>query len=86
MLKIKMILPWKTKPTKNLKRPRDGTGGGGKIVFTHRNCLRSWSAPFPRHPIMCLRVSHGIDSVIWVKNAIDVVFEFNRIIRDSSRA
>ena len=42
---------------------------------------------FPNNPIMCLRVSDDIDAVIWVKKClhnIDAVFEFNRVIRDSS--
>ena len=48
--KIK-ILPRKTRPTKDLKRPKGGTGGGkGEIVFMYRNCLRVWSATFFRHP------------------------------------
>ena len=67
--KIK-ILPRKTRPTKDLKRSWGGTEGGDEIVFTHRNCLRSWSAPFPSHLdySLCLRVSDDIDAVIWVKN------------------
>ena len=32
------ILPKKTRPMKDLKKPRGGTGGN-KIVLTHRNCL-----------------------------------------------
>ena len=38
---------------------------------------------------MCLRASDDNDAVIWVKNAldnIDAIFDFNRLIRDSSRA
>ena len=52
-LSVKNIIeipPRKTRPKKDLERPRGGTEGGGKIALTYRNCLRSWSAPFPRHP------------------------------------
>ena len=35
---------------KDSKRPWGGTGRGGKIVCTYRNCLRGFSAPFPIHP------------------------------------
>ena len=39
----------KIRPTNYLKSPA-AERGGNKIVFTHRNCLKRWSAPFPRHP------------------------------------
>ena len=45
-------------------------GGGSNIVFTYRDCLRSWNAPFPIDiPIMCLKVCDDVDAVIRVKNA-----------------
>ena len=57
--KIKTLLK-KTRPTKDLKRP-GAERSAGKIDFTYRNCLRSWSAPRPRHP-------DDIGAEIWVKN------------------
>ena len=68
MLKIK-ILPEKTRPTKDLKRPRGGTGGGGTKSFLRTVTVSGAGVLcFPDTPIMCLRVSHDIDAVVWVKN------------------
>ena len=44
------------------------------LVFKAKSFLRTVSVSgagvlcFPDTPIMCLRVSHDIDAVIWVKN------------------
>ena len=71
MLKIKIgLLPRKTKPTKDLKRPRGGTGRGvAKLFLRTATASGAGVLRFPDTPIMSLRVSHDIDSVTWVKNA-----------------
>ena len=63
--------------------------GGSKIVFMHRNCLRSWSALFPKHPdyvlerISCYRRCDLGEKYL---DNINAVFDLNHMIRDSSSA
>ena len=69
MLKLK-IPPRKTKPTKDLKRPRGGTGRGvAKLFLRSATVSGAGVLRYPNTPVMCLRVSDDIDAVIWVKNA-----------------
>ena len=57
--------------------PRLGGSGGTSetfLVFKAKSFLRTVTVSgagvlcFPNTPIICLRVSHDIDAVIWVKN------------------
>ena len=69
VLKIK-IPPRKTKPTKDLKRPRGGTGRGvAKLFLCPATVSGAGVLRCPNTLIMCLRVSDDIDAVIWVENA-----------------
>ena len=69
MLKIK-VLPKRTRPTKDLKRTKGGTGGKeAKLFLSTVSVSGAGVLRFSDIPIMCLRVSNDTDAVIWVKNA-----------------
>ena len=64
------MLPRKTRPTKDLKRPRGGTGGGEAKLFLRTVTVSgAGMLRFSDIPIMCLRVFDDVDAVNWVKNA-----------------
>ena len=58
------------RPTKDLGKPRDGTGRGvAKLFLRTVTVSGAGVVRLPDTLIMCLRVSDEIDAVIWVKNA-----------------
>ena len=68
MLKIK-ILRRKTRPTKDLKRPRGGAREKGKQFLRTVTVSGAEVLRFSDIPIMCLKICDGVDAAIWVKNA-----------------
>ena len=65
--KIK-ILSRKTRPMKDFKEAQGRNGGEAKSFLRTVAVSGAGVLCFPDTPIICLRVSHDIDAVIWVKN------------------